>query len=247
MSNLAGPKKWSRSKSREMFKNAWIEFAEMQHVPFVSKDRFFNAMYSLANILLDDSRKESDLVDCLNLVRHYWETNPERWVHCVHMRRDRSKSTELRTLRGLQYKEAKKITRLRKKNRDVKEEKTDTTMRERIADSIKKRSEEISSKAVWHVSTTKQEQIHRRNHVKKMYTYDEDAFRNGFRKMVNNYFKLENPPDSFFKKPEETLTKIRIRNRLRPHGTLICEGLSPDQTIGDSMSILGIGGGVDNE
>ena len=80
-------------------------------------------------------------------------------------------------------------------------------MRERIADSIKKRSEGISSKAVWHVSTTKQEQIRRRNHVKKMYTYDEDAFRNGFRATVNNYFKLENPPDTFFKKPEETLTK----------------------------------------
>lgn len=212
----------------------------MQHVPFVRKDRFFSAMYALANILLEDFRQESDLVDCLNLVRHYWETNPARWVHCIRTKRNQDSNTEHRNLRGIQYKEAKKIARLRGGNRDEKEEKRDAKIRERMTESIKKRSEEISSNAVWHVSISKQEQIRRKNHVKKLFSYDENAFRNGFRQMVNKYFKLETPPDCFFQKPEENLTKIRLRNRLRPHGTLICEGLSPDQTISDSMSILGM-------
>lgn len=235
LSNLVG--KWKKSKSRETFKTAWIELAEIQHVPTVSKDRFFSVMYTLANILLENSRRESDLVDCLKLVKHYWETSPERWVHCVCMRRDReSKSTDLKTLRSIQYNEAKKIARIRGKR----EEDSSSSIRERVADSIKERSAQVSSAAVWHISKSKQTQIRRRNHVKKMYSYDEDAFRDGFRTMVNDYFKLETPPACFHRKPEQTLTQIRVKNRLHPHGTLICEGLSPDKTIQESMSMLGI-------
>lgn len=230
---------WTSCPTRERMRRRWIDFMRSTCKHVLSKTRFFAAAFALTQCLTS-SEQTSDYVSCVHLIRNYWESSESR------RRFEEERSSDARRVGREDAKEDVPMDastlRLTATSAFARSQKSRServrSVRSRAERTMRSQRETIRGGAVWHVSNSKLKRVQHNNsaHEKRTYAYDEDAFRDGFRTMMNDHFRIRTFPKTFDPKTSETIMDKRVRNKLRPHGTLLCTGRSREQ----SKKLLGL-------